>query len=83
MAIRDSAEEWISGIGLHILRYRNDHNFIILHGIGIPMLLPTIYKSSTIELPTRDSDILSDPAYTVENYRYVGGTKIGFFVNKW
>ena len=41
------------------------------------MLTPTMYETSTIELPTWDWDSLSDPAYTTEKYEHVGGTKIG------
>ena len=65
-------------MGLHRYRYRDDHNFRLPTFIIIPILIPTIYQSSTIELPTLDSASLSYPAYTVENDGYVGGTKIGF-----
>ena len=47
------------------------------------MLLPTIYESSTIGLPTLYSESLSDPEYAVENDVYVGGTKIDFVAERW
>ena len=47
------------------------------------MLPPTMYKLSTIELPTLDLDSLSDPPFLVEKDERAGGIKMGFFSDKW
>ena len=46
------------------------------------MLPPTMYEWSMIELPTRFSEILSEPEFATEKDDRVGGINMGFVANK-
>ena len=57
-------------------------NFRILPVIGTPILLPTIYESSTIKLPTWDLASLSDPSYAVEKWFVSPGKRRWLYVSE-